>query len=255
MGQSRNGSGLAMARGLTAVLLLLAGLPASARQVQIAGSVAFTSDYVQHGLTQSSGNPALQGGVGLRLPEGVYLNAWFSTLDLDRQGPDFGDGSGYEADVLVGYGRPLNADWRWDANLGRYLYFADRRNLDYDYTEFTANLVYRERLRLAVAWTPEATDHTRRVEPELLQGPRTVVELSGEWPLWRALSLTAGYGYNDSREVSDVRFTFWSAGANLRWRRWALGLAHYGTDAEARARWPDGRAADRFVGTLVLSFG
>lgn len=237
------------------VLLTSGAVPAQARQSQLTASVAVTTDYVHHGLTQSSGEPAFQAGVGLRLPEGLYFNVWGSTLDLSELGPDFGDGSGIETDFMIGFGRPLGLNWRWDLNAGRYIYFAEDRNLDYDYTEFGGSLVFLERLRLGVSWSPEATDHTRRVEPELLRGPRTVVELSGEWPLTRWVSLAGGYGYNDAREVSDVEYTYWSAGANLRWRGWALGLSHYATDADARARWPDGRAADRFAATLVLSFG
>lgn len=227
---------------------------ARAEPVELVASLAYTTDYVHRGLTQSSGNPAVQGGVGLRLPQGLYFQTWMSSVDISRLGPDFGDGSGFELDLVTGYGRPVTSDLRWDLNIGRYIYFADHRKLDYNYTEFAGSMSFRDRVRVSLAWSPEVTDHTRRVVPELLRGPRTVAEISGEWPLRRWLSLAGGFGYNDSREVSDVTYTFWSAGANLRWQRYSLALAHYATDTDARERWADGRAADRFAATLVVSF-
>jgi uncharacterized protein (TIGR02001 family) len=237
-------------------VLLLCAVPslATAAEARLVGTLAYTSDYVHRGQTQSSGQPAIQAGAGLRLPSGAYFSAWGSTVNLDRLGPDFGDGSALEFDLLAGLTRPLDARWRWDVNLGRYWYFADHRNLDYNYTELAAALSYRERLRASIAWTPAVTDHTRRVEPELLRGERWVYELSGEWPLTRWLAATGGVGYNDSREVADVTYTYWSAGANLRYGRYALALAHTSTDGDARNRWADGRAADRFVATVLVTF-
>jgi uncharacterized protein (TIGR02001 family) len=238
-----------------AALLLSILLPSTAYAAQGYAAIGITSDYVHHGLTQSSGEPAVQAGAGLRSVTGLYASAWLSSIDIERQGPDFGDGSGIELNLIGGYERPLSATWSAEINAGRYIYFAEHRMLDYNYWEFWASLSWRERLRLSLAYSPEATDHTRRAEPEALDGERTVVELSAEWPLRRWLALGGGFGYHDAREVSDVEFTFWSAGATLRWRRYALSLTHFSTDADARARWPDARAADRFAATLVLSFG
>lgn len=252
----RRGSPPLRARAIRWWLILLAALwaPATLADVRVVATLAWTSDYVHRGLTQSSGRPAIQAGAGLRLPEGAYFNLWASTIDIHRLGPDFGDGSGGEIDLLAGITRPLTADWRWDVNLGRYIYFADDRALDYNYYEVAGALTFRDRLRLSLAWSPEATDHTRREIPQLLDGQRLVYELAGDWPLTRWLSATGGVGYNDSREVSDVTFTYWSAGANLRHGRYALGLSHYGTDGDARNRWADGRASDRFVVSLALAF-
>lgn len=241
---------------IAVILSLLAMLlPAATHAAQGYAAIGITSDYVHHGLTQSSGEPAVQAGVGLRSPTGLYASAWLSSINIGQQAPDYGDDSGFELNLIGGYERPLSATWSAEINAGRYIYFAEHRMLDYNYWEFWTSLSWRERLRLSLAYSPEATDHTRRVQPEALDGERTVVELSAEWPLRRWLALGGGFGYHDAREVSDVEFTFWSAGATLRWRRYALSLTHFSTDADARARWPDGRAADRFAATLVLSFG
>ncbi len=235
-------------------LILLLVLGPAAAQTELVGSLAYTTDYVHRGVTQSSGQGALQAGAALRRPEGFYVSAWVSTLELYRLGPDFGDGDALELDLLLGLSRPLDSQWTWNLTAGRYIYSGDRRNLDYNYYEFSADLSFRDRLRLSVAWTPEVTDHTRNPIPEAMEGSRTVVEAAGQWPLRRWLSLNAGFGYNDSSEVADLEYTYWSAGASLHWRRCTLDLAHYSTDSEARGRWADGRAADRFAASLILSF-
>lgn len=143
-------------------VIAAAGSPSVlAGEIQLLGSVSYTSDYVHRGLTQSSGQPAIQAGAGLRIPEGLYFNAWGSTIDIHRLGPDFGDGSGLELDLLAGFARPLAADWHWDVNLGRYIYFADHRGLDYNYTELSAALAYRDRLRLSVDAGGDGSHPTR----------------------------------------------------------------------------------------------
>jgi uncharacterized protein (TIGR02001 family) len=216
-------------------------------------SAGVTSDYVHRGLTQSSGKPAVQGGLSLRVPQGLYTGVWASTIDTSRQSPDFGDGEGFEINALVGIGRPLGAEWSWNLNAGRYLYTGLNSVLDYDYTEVQAALGWRERLRLSLAYSPDSTDHRRNNQP--LTGARYVADLALEWPLTRWLAATAGLGYQDAQQVSEVRFLYTGIGLNLRWRGAALGIARYGTDGTARGRWADGRADDRVVVNLAATWG
>ncbi len=219
----------------------------------VLASLGLTSDYVHRGLSQSSGEPAVQAGLSLRIPQGVYAGVWGSTLDTSRLAPDFGDGDGYEIDVLLGIDRPLNADWSWGLSAGRYSYADNRSVLDYDYTEFQGSLGWRQRLRVGLAYSPDSTDHRRDDTP--LSGARYAAEVALEWPLTRWLSATGGFGYQDAQAVSEVSHSFHSAGVNLRWRGLALGVTHYGTDGGARRRWPDGRADDRVVVNLAAAFG
>ena len=243
---------VALHRSLSLALLLGSG-SAVALDLDWLATLGLTSDYVHRGLTQSSGQPAVQAGASLRIPQGFYAGVWGSTIDTRALGPDFGDGDGYEIDLLLGLARPLSADWGYHLNLGRYTYADNQSILDYDHAELAAGLTWRERVRLNLAYSPDSTDHTRA--GRALSGARYVAEIAVEWPLTRWLSATGGYGYQDAQAVSEVRFGYYSAGINLRWRRYALGLAQYGTDGAAQGRWADGRGDGRFVANLAATFG
>lgn len=238
---------------LALAVVLAAGSPtAAAVELGWLATVGLTSDYVHRGITQSSGEQAVQAGLSLRIPQGVYAGTWASTLKTDRMEPDIGDGDGYEIDLLLGIDRPLNADWSYNLSAGRYIHADNRSVLDYDYTELQASLGWRQRLRVGVAYSPDSTDHRRDNTP--LSGARHLAEVALEWPLTRWLSATGGVGYHHAQAVSEISYRYYGAGLNLRWQGFALGVTHYGTDAGARDRWPDGRADGRVVVNLAAAF-
>lgn len=217
----------------------------------VASAGVFT-DYVQRGVSQNSGQPALQASAGFRSLRGWYAHLWATTLNTSELAPDFGDDAGVEVSAMLGLARAFSPSWVWEANLAHYESFGTEQILDYDYTELQASLSYNERVRLSTSYSPDATDHTR--ESAKLQGNRWTVDLATQWPITAAIAVTAGGGYNDSREVSDVAYLYWSAGISYRRGLWSLALTAYGTDDSARDRFEDGRADARLVFYLVRSF-
>lgn len=83
----------------------------------VSGNVALTSDYVFRGLTQSWGNPAVQGGVEYAGAGGLLAGASGSSIS-DRSYP----GGSMELDLYASYGRPIGNDWSWRAGVYSYLY-------------------------------------------------------------------------------------------------------------------------------------
>ena len=65
----------------------------------VSANVAFTSDYVWRGMTQSDG-PAIQGGFDFEDKSGFYAGIWGSNVN-------FNDGAGSELDYYAGYGLSL----------------------------------------------------------------------------------------------------------------------------------------------------
>ena len=65
----------------------------------VSANVAFTSDYVWRGMTQSDG-PAIQGGFDFEDESGFYAGIWGSNVN-------FNDGAGSELDYYAGYGFSL----------------------------------------------------------------------------------------------------------------------------------------------------
>ena len=80
-------------------LLLLVGMLAMPSFAAVSANVAFTSDYVWRGMTQSDG-PAIQGGFDFEAEGGFYAGIWGSNVN-------FNDGAGSELDYYAGYGFSL----------------------------------------------------------------------------------------------------------------------------------------------------
>ena len=77
-------------------LLLLVGILAMPSFAAVSANIAFASDYVWRGMTQSDG-PAIQGGFDFEAESGFYAGIWGSNVN-------FNDGAGSELDYYFGYG-------------------------------------------------------------------------------------------------------------------------------------------------------
>jgi len=97
---------------LAGLALALTGLAA---QAEITGNAAVVSDYNWRGISQSAGDPAIQGGIDYSHESGFYAGAWGSNVD-------FGDccDENVEVDVYTGFrgGETLT----WDVGLIYYWY-------------------------------------------------------------------------------------------------------------------------------------
>ncbi len=120
----------------------LAGLSTAALASGYSGTVAITTDYVFRGISQSKGQPAIQGSIDYKHDGGWYFGVWGSNVDFND-----GDEAQTEFDIYTGFGGKFeNPAWSWDLNL---LYFAypgvdDIAGVDpdYDFFEFTPMLAY-----------------------------------------------------------------------------------------------------------------
>src|SRR5688572_13877600 len=92
---SRNASDTPCGRWALCVGCLLCIGTAHA-EVEWSGSVALTSDYVQQGLSQTRGEPALQGGLRAQLDEQWAVGTWASAIDRYA-----GSGANLEIDVYA----------------------------------------------------------------------------------------------------------------------------------------------------------
>src|SRR6476620_458456 len=80
-------------RGLVAATALaasvLAAAPALADETAppsefiVSGNVALVTDYRFRGLSQSSGDPAIQGGINVNHSSGLYVGVWSSSTSFD----------------------------------------------------------------------------------------------------------------------------------------------------------------------------
>ncbi|MFC0204268.1 TorF family putative porin [Novosphingobium soli] len=113
-------------RGAFAAALLvgttLAAAPAFAQDAEppaeftVTGSAALTTDYRFRGVSQSEGDPAIQGGITVSHASGFYIATWASSIDL-------GDTYGHsEVDLFGGWTGEVSSGLTADVGLLYYAY-------------------------------------------------------------------------------------------------------------------------------------
>ena len=118
------GCGGKMKKVIIGLIALFATSFASALEFE--GSIGGVSNYVWRGVTQSAGNPAVQGSIGIE-HGGLYVNAWGSQVDYD-------DDTTAEVDITAGYSNNIKK-LSYDVGYIRYSYIGDDVNFADDAQE------------------------------------------------------------------------------------------------------------------------
>jgi uncharacterized protein (TIGR02001 family) len=82
-------------------------------------NVGVVSDYLFRGISQTHGDPALQGGVDYAFSNGFYVGAWASTITWVK---DYTNDGEIEVDLYGGYRGSFAPDWSYDVGVIRYQY-------------------------------------------------------------------------------------------------------------------------------------
>lgn len=119
-------------RILAGVIGVLAALPAladeSAQTSPVTANVAWVSNYLYRGISQTGGKPALQGGFDFAAANGFYLGAWGSNVSIwsDRYtqtaGAQGANNSSLEMDTYAGVKNSFATDYTYDVGYLRYSY-------------------------------------------------------------------------------------------------------------------------------------
>jgi uncharacterized protein (TIGR02001 family) len=90
----------------------------------ITGSVAFTTDYVFRGLSQTQTKPAIQGGLTYTHNSGLHAGLWGSNVEFESKDSPGGstDNVSMELDYTVGYGANIGNAITWDLTAAYYSY-------------------------------------------------------------------------------------------------------------------------------------
>ncbi|MDO6563364.1 TorF family putative porin [Amphritea sp. 1_MG-2023] len=109
-------------------------LSTAVQAADVSGTVSFTNDYRFHGLSQTMGDPAVQGSLDVGFDNGVYAGIWGSNVDFD-------DDANLEIDYYVGYGNDINDALSYDVMAAYYTY-SGYSGESYDYLELITSLYY-----------------------------------------------------------------------------------------------------------------
>jgi uncharacterized protein (TIGR02001 family) len=211
-----------------------------------AGSIAIATDYIYRGISQTRGEPALQGGLQLQTPSGWSAGLWGSTVDFhSRRGPT------YEIALHATRAWSLGPDWSTQLSAAHHEYPNEART-DYDYDELTASLSFQQRVTASVAWSPNTSrygDGRMAANRRALSYEMTVLQ-----PLNAYWSLSAGAGHYDLRDLFGIGYWFWNAGIAFSWDTLQVDLLHIDADATAERLFGYSASGDRWTAAFTWRF-
>ena len=193
------------------VLSGLVGVPALAvaedSPHSLSANVTLTSDYVFRGISQSSGDPAIQGGFDYAHSSGLYVGTWASNVGWikDFQGYDSGS---MEIDFYGGYGNSIG-DFTYDIGLIQYMYPGDKGTaVDADTTE----------LYVSGGWKWFTVKYSYYLSDEVFgiaSDGGDYWDISASLPIGdTGLTVDAHWGTFSFDKVSEADYDDWSVGAS-----------------------------------------
>lgn len=214
---------------------------------QFSGLLGATTDYVFRGVSQTRGNPAIQGGLNYRGVAGWFVGAWASTID-----PNPGPGATVEWNAYAGYGRPFRNAWHARLSVVHYAYPGDSDYAEYDYDELAASITYLDRLSAGIAWSPNTT----RYSHQGLARDQTAVsyDLVARWPLRGPLHVTGSVGYYDLDDLFGTGYGYWSVGLAGTFEHLLVELTHCATSDTAVDLFGGDTAGSRWALTATWRF-
>lgn len=183
------------------------------------GNLGFYSDYSFRGVSQTAGEPAIQGGFDYTHASGVYLGTWASNV-----APETGyNGSNMEWDFYGGYNGKVNDDLSYNVGLLKY-YYPGQQGGDADTLEFYAGITYKW-VGLKVSYNLDdyfgvaGSDGT------------TYWDLSFNYTLPGDVALGAHYGWTRGDNIDE--YEDWKIGVSKPFGGFTFGLAYTNTSSAA----------------------
>lgn len=208
-------------------------------------SIAATTDYVFHGISQTYDRGAVQIGANYQDPQDWFVGIWGSNVD-----PYPLAASAVELDLYAGISQPLGGDFNATLTYTRYQYVDDPRPARYDYDELQLSASYLDRLSGSISYQPDLTQYS---ELGLAQHKSSLdYELAARWPLPMGLAVGGGIGYYDLQRLFGL--SYWAADFAVRYvyRRVSLELTRFFAASNASRLYDDASADGTWV--LTASF-
>lgn len=234
-------------RSACLVAFCLPGTVAAADTIW-SGSIGITSDYIQQGLSQTRGEPALQGGLRAQIDEHWTVGAWGSSIERYSA-----SGDGIELDLYAARIWQLTPEWIAAVTATHYFYPDASGAVSYDYDEVTASLGYRSLVFATVAWSPNYTDLSYRGRAE--DRSALSYEISTSQPIVGGWSGNVGIGYRDLTDLFEESYWYGHAGIMHSARHLTLHLTYTCVDASARELFGHERADPTWSGAVIWRFG
>jgi uncharacterized protein (TIGR02001 family) len=202
--------------------------PAAASAVSVTGNVGITTDYAFRGISQTLREPALQGGVDLVGPYGMYAGIWGSSLNF---GEDLAAGprAQVEVDGVVGIA-PQLFGVNWQLGGVYYAYPGAAKSRNYDYVELV--------LGAGRSFGPAAVKLSGAYSPDFFAASGTGMYMGGTLsftlPMKFSADVAAGRQLiEDHAAFGAGDYTHWQAGLSAVLLGLKLSAAYATTDLSA----------------------
>jgi uncharacterized protein (TIGR02001 family) len=219
----------------------------SCAQDRAGGSLVVTSDYVNRGISQTRGEPAVQADLHYMSTQGWSIGLWGSTIELN-----WWDGRTVELDAYLGYRWAIDRDWTAKVSAVHYAYPWNSNKFNYDYDELIGSVGYRNTLFVTVAYSFDTSRYS--TIGYVASKDAISYEAAVALPLGRSFTANFGVGYFDLHNLVDSGYLYWNAGVSYDWRSWRADLSYIGTDAKAERLFFGNVAGDRAAASLSWRF-
>lgn len=249
---------LALLSGCSALCGPVAGAETSSpgNGINYTAVASFTNDYIYRGISQSAGDPAVQGYIEAT-HKLLYAGGWASSVDFGKQRKRAGnlqESANLELSPYAGI-RPQWQGISFDFGAAYYVYPDSFPSGEFDYVEFDAAADYTWFDMLSfhgvVWWSPD--ESTTDGE---LQGTELTVSyvLQKVWGMSPTVSAVIGRQWG---EGDDETYTYWNAGMTLKMSShpvWYFDVRYWDTNLEDCINAPVFQCGPRVVGSLTASF-
>jgi uncharacterized protein (TIGR02001 family) len=103
-------------------------------QAELAGNISISNNYIWRGLTQTTDQPAISGGLDYSHDSGLYIGTWVSNVEYAAD-----DAFSYEHDMYAGFAGETTGGLSYDIG---YLYYNYNEEANFDFSEIYASLGY-----------------------------------------------------------------------------------------------------------------
>ncbi len=229
------------------LLILLSGSATAAVGATPGGLIGVTSDYVLRGVSQSQGNPAVQGEAHLGFAGGWSTGVWASQVRL------LPGHTSSEVDLYLQWHATLNESFDMIATATHYSHPGDPRPISYEYDELGLSLSWRDQLSIAASWTPQLnlysyTDGLARDHGVL------DIEASLHRSLRPHFDLSAGVGYYDPPGLDYAAYGYGNAALTWHYGHWRADLAWIWVQNALHRQYASGPAGGPLAASLAWSF-
>jgi uncharacterized protein (TIGR02001 family) len=210
----------------------------SALTVDAYASVA--SQYVYRGIAQRD-RPTPILAITTNTAQGWFVDVWSGLADAAYQydyPPEHG--SEWDIDASLGYGASFAGDWAWSLAGARLVDVGGGNGSD-DYTEWRANLFFRDEARAQFAYADDYLQTGWSSWNAELAGSASLTDtLSGEW----------GMGHSHGAATPDADYSYGWMGLSGAWSRTRWDVRWIDTTDDTRDSHESGRDGSRVVVTL-----